>query len=75
MELNNIIQVLKSQIENIKLQIDNIELQNNNRIGSMMGFSTGDDPIGAQLLNLSIQMFNIGIQAFNTGKKNVIFQN
>ena len=41
----------------------------------MMGFSTGDDPIGAQLLNLSIQMFNIGIQAFNTGKKNVIFQN
>jgi len=75
MESNITIQALKSQIENIKLQMDNIELQNNNRIGVTMDFNTTDDPIGEQLVNLSIQMFNIGIQAFNSGKKNVFFQN
>ena len=64
MELNIQIQAIKSQIESMKFQIDNIELQNNNIKGSMMS----DNPIGEQLLNLSMQMFNAGIQAFNIGK-------
>ena len=55
------IQGIKSQIENMKFQIDNIEIQNNNSSFMMI------NPIGEQLINLSLQMINTGILAFNIG--------
>ena len=54
MDTNLQIQGIKSQVNNMKLQIENIEMQNNN--GFMM-----QNPIGEQLLNLSIQMLNSGL--------------
>ena len=60
--MNTILQIqgIKSQVNNMKLQIENIEMQNSN--GFMM-----QNPIGDQLLNLSIQMLNTGLQTFNIG--------
>ena len=55
------IQGIKSEIENMKFQIDNIEIQNNNSSFMMI------NPIGEQLINLSLQMINTGILAFNIG--------
>ena len=48
MNSNIQIQTLKSKIENMKLQIDNISIQNNNNMFMM------NNPIGGQLINLSI---------------------
>ena len=60
MDINLQIQGIKSTIDNMKLQIENIEIQNNNPMFQMMM-----NPVGDQLLNLSIQMLNSGFQLFN----------
>ena len=60
MDINLQIKGIKSTIDNMKLQIENIEIQNNNPMFQMMM-----NPVGDQLLNLSIQMLNSGFQLFN----------
>ena len=53
------VQGIKLQLDNMKIQIENI-IQNNNPLMMV-------NPIGDQLLNLSMQMLNTGLQVFNTG--------
>ena len=57
------IQGIKLQLDNAKSQLESIEKQNNNVMNNMM-----NNPIGDQLLNLSIQILNTGIQTFHAGK-------
>ncbi len=49
------IQGLKLQIDHMKMQIEDIIVQNNNSLMMV-------NPIGDQLLNLSIQMINSGFK-------------
>ena len=64
MDINMQIQGIKTEFYSMKLQIENIEMQNNNIMNKMMM----NNPIGDQMLNLSIQMINTGLQTFKSGK-------
>ena len=68
MDATSQIQGIKLHLDSMKMQIENIEMQNNNNVMNPMMMN----PIGDQLLTLSIQMVNIGIQSIKFGKNLVM---
>ena len=67
LNINNKLQIIRTQLNNLEIQFDNINMQINMNLMPNISFQIQN--LGIQMLNMGIQMINIGIDIPDFGMK------